>query len=297
MGGELRYTEYYAEHAGFATDIERILCDRRSSYQRITVVESRAVGRMLLLDGAVMVTEWDEFIYHEMLVHPALFLLRQPRHVLVIGGGDGGTVREILRHPSVEHVDLVEIDADVVAVAREFFPELSAALHDPRVCIHYRDGAEFVAQVPEVSYDAVFVDSTDPVGIAGGLFDETFYRHCHRILTTEGILALQSESPLHPVYRETLPRVYRLLRPLFASVATCLAPIPTYPTGLWSFTVASKRWDPVQDFVPEAAWQRYRHLQGTLRYYDPQLHRAAFALPVFVQRLLSSDSSPQSLPD
>ncbi|GBD06527.1 Polyamine aminopropyltransferase [bacterium HR21] len=297
MGGEFRYAEYYTAHAGFTTDIENILCDRRSSYQRITVVESRAVGRMLLLDGAVMVTEWDEFIYHEMLVHPALFLLPQPRRVLVIGGGDGGTVREILRHPSLEHVDLVEIDAEVVAVAREFFPALSAALMDPRVCIYYRDGAQFVAQAPDASYDAIFVDSTDPVGIAGGLFDEAFYRHCCRIVTAEGVLALQSESPLHPVYRETLPRVHRLLRPLFAHVASYLAPIPTYPTGLWSFTLASKRWDPVDDFVPEDAWQRYRNLQGTLHYYDPGLHRAVFALPVFVQRLLASGSPSEGSSD
>lgn len=286
MGGELQYAEYFSGRTGFTTDIEAVLYDRRSPYQRITVVQTPSLGRMLLLDGAVMLTEWDEFIYHEMLVHPALFLVRQPRRVLVIGGGDGGSVREILRHPEVEHVEVVEIDAEVLAVARQFFPTLSAALEDPRVHIHCRDGAAFVAEVPEGAYDVIIVDSTDPVGIAGGLFDEPFYRHCRRALAAEGVLALQSESPLHPIYRQTLPRVHRLLRSLFPFVASCLAPIPTYPTGVWSFTLASSRWDPVRDFDPAMAWQRYRQLKGRLRYYDPELHRAAFALPVFVQELL-----------
>ncbi len=290
MGGELFYAEHFAARAGLVTDVDEVLYDRRSPYQRITVLQTPAFGRMLLLDGAVMLTEWDEFIYHEMLVHPALFLLPQPRRVLVIGGGDGGTVREIVRHPSIERVDVVEIDAEVVTVAREFFPAISAAFEDSRVQLHFCDGAEFVARAEDASYDAVIVDSTDPVGIAASLFGEAFYEHCRRILVPEGVFAMQSESPLHPVFRQTLPTVHRLLRRYYRYVSTCLAPIPTYPTGVWSFTVASSRWDPARDLQPEAAWQRYQRLEGKLRYYTPELHQAAFVLPVFVQELLSSAS-------
>lgn len=289
MSGELQYAEYFVARAGLTTDVEAVLCDRRSPFQRITVLQTPAFGRMLLLDGAVMAAEWDEFIYHEMLVHPALFLMPEPRRVAIIGGGDGGAVREVLRHPTVEHVDLVEIDAEVVAVAREFLPTVSAALGDVRVHFHYRDGAEFVAEAPAEQYDAVIVDAPDPVGIAVGLFSERFYHHCHRILRAEGVLVLQSESPLHPLYWQTLPQVRKLLRGLFPIVASYLAPVPTYPTGLWSFTLASGRWDPVQDFELQAATQRYGLLQGSLRYYTPQLHCAAFALPAFVGELLSHD--------
>ncbi len=297
MGTELQYAEYFAARAGFTTDVEAVLYDRWSAFQRITVLQTPAFGRMLLLDGAVMVTEWDEFIYHEMLVHPALFLVPEPRRVLVIGGGDGGTVREVLRHPTVEQVDLVEIDADVVAVAREFFPALSAALEDERVRIHYRDGADFITGAPTAFYDAVLVDSTDPIGIATGLFGEPFYRHCRRAIRPEGVLALQSESPLHPRYRQTLPQVHRLLRPLFATVASYLAPVPTYPTGLWSFTLASLQRDPLRDFQLQTAEQRYVQLRGKLRYYTPALHCAAFALPAFVLELLTTSAAAEALPD
>ncbi len=290
MGSQLQYAEYFAARAGLTTDVEAVLYDRRSSFQRITVLQTPAFGRMLLLDGAVMVTEWDEFIYHEMLVHPALFLIPEPRRVAVIGGGDGGAVREILRHPTIEHVDLVEIDPDVIAVAREFLPTISAALEDARVHIYHRDGAEFVAEAPAACYDAIIVDAPDPIGIASGLFSQHFYAHCCRVLRSEGVCVLQSGSPLHSLYRQALPRIQRLLRELFPVVAIYLAPIPTYPAVLWSFTLASPRWDPLQDFELQAALERYRLLRGSLRYYTPYLHRAAFALPAFVTELLSRDA-------
>ncbi|MCS6965522.1 MAG: polyamine aminopropyltransferase [Candidatus Kapabacteria bacterium] len=290
----MRYTEYFSARAGLTTDVEAILYDGSSAYQRITVLQSPTFGRMLLLDGAVMVTEWDEFIYHEILVHPALFLLPEPRRVLVVGGGDGGSVREILRHPSVESVDVVEVDEEVVKVAQRLLPTVASRLSDPRVRIYYQDGVQFVAEVAEAPYDAIIVDAPDPVGVAGGLFTQLFYQHCRRILRSDGILAIQSESPLHPVFRETLPRVRGMLQTLFQHVAPCWGPIPTYPTGIWTFTVASQRWHPVRDYDSTQAWERYRRLAGKLRYYTPDLHTAAFALPAFIAELLGSATSEVS---
>jgi len=287
VGGELRFSEFFSHGAGLTTSLDALLHCEHSGIQHICVVQSPVFGRMLLLDGMVMLTEWDEFIYHEMLVHPALFLLPFPRKVLVIGGGDGGTVREVLRHPSIEHVDLVEIDPRVIAVAQSYFPTVAAGFSDPRVHLHHADGAEFVRSAPSGFYDAVFVDSTDPTGIAESLFGEAFYSECQRVLHATGVLALQSESPLHPVYCQTLPRVHRLLRPLFRHVASYLASIPTYPTGMWSFTLASRHYHPLEDFSPTDAQQRIERLSGKLRYYTAELHRAAFALPGFVQELIS----------
>ncbi|MCS7176192.1 MAG: polyamine aminopropyltransferase [Candidatus Kapabacteria bacterium] len=291
MSGELRYAEYFSARAGVTTDVEAILYDGRSSHQRITVLLSPTFGRMLLLDGAVMVTEWDEFIYHETLVHPALFLLPQPRKVLVVGGGDGGSVREILRHPSVEGVDVVEIDEEVVRVARRFLPTVASCLGDPRVRIYYQDGAQFVAERSKATYDVVIVDAPDPIGIGGSLFTETFYQHCWRILRSDGVLVLQSGSPLHPAYREALPRVQGTLQTLFRHVAPYWAPVPTYPTGIWTFTIASRRWHPTKDYDLNQAWGRYRSLAGKLRYYTPELHTAAFALPAFIVELLGLAAS------
>ena len=277
-------TEFWDGRSGIAFGVEDVLFSVESDYQQVRVLQTEGFGRLLTLDGLVMLTDRDEFVYHEMISHPALCLLDEPRRVLVVGGGDGGTVREVLRHQSIEHVDLVEIDQMVIDVSREFFPKVAAALDDPRLNIRVEDGAAFVRESDAGFYDLVIVDSTDPVGFAEALFGEEFYRDCHRILTDQGILVSQTESPFDEVFRASIGDANRFLGSLFSEVAQYLAFIPTYPFGMWSFTMASKQLHPVDDFDEEAATAALAPIIDDLQYYHAGLHHAAFAHPLFVKR-------------
>ncbi|MCS7227005.1 MAG: polyamine aminopropyltransferase [Gloeomargarita sp. SKYB31] len=281
---QIQFTEFWDGRTGQTFGVEDLLYSQRSPYQHVQVWQTDAFGRLLTLDGLVMFTERDEFIYHEMISHPALCLLEVPRRVLVVGGGDGGTVREVLRHPSVERVDLVEIDALVIETARRFFPGMACAFDDPRLQLHITDGVAFVAQAPAQTYDVVIVDSTDPVGMAEGLFGPAFYQDVARILQPAGVLTTQTESPFDRLFQKTIQAAHQCLRQLFPVVAMYLAFIPSYPTGMWSFTLASKQRHPVQDFDP----QRAASLAPQLRYYNADIHRAAFALPTFVRQQLEN---------
>lgn len=270
---ELWFTERQTEDLALGLRIEETLIRETTPYQELMVARTRSFGNLLTLDGTVQLTERDEFFYHEMLVHVPLAAHPRPRRVLVIGGGDGGTVREALRHESVEHVDLVEIDARVTDAARRFFPTLSGALDDPRVTVRHVDGIRFVADAADGSYDVVLVDSTDPVGAAEGLFGPAFYAQVSRALGPEGILVAQSESPL--LHLELIRRMAAGMREAFGRAALYLTPVPTYPSGLWSFLAASRTCDvsrPRPD-LPEFP----------TRYYTPEIHRAAFCLPPFVR--------------
>jgi spermidine synthase len=288
QGKEFRFafTEYWQGHSGITFGIEEVLFSQQSDYQHVRVLQTDAFGRLLTLDGLVMLTERDEFVYHEMIAHPALSLLDAPKRVIVIGGGDGGTVREILRHPGIEHVDLVEIDQMVIDVSREYFPAVASALDDPRLNVRVEDGAAFVQNAESAFYDLVIVDSTDPVGFAEALFGEDFYRDCDRILSADGILVSQTESPFDPVFRDSIRAANAFLESIFAHVHLYLASIPTYPMGTWSFTMASKRLHPTGDFNHEAAAERLSVFEDDLQYYNADLHRAAFAHPTFVRRFL-----------
>ncbi|MCS7081869.1 MAG: polyamine aminopropyltransferase [Bacteroidetes bacterium] len=285
---QIQYTEYWEGRTGQTFGVEELLYSRRSPYQQVQVWQTDAFGRILTLDGLVMLTERDEFIYHEMISHPALCLLEAPRRVLVVGGGDGGTVREVLRHPEVEQVDLVEIDAAVVEAARAFFPNLACAFDDPRLRLHLADGVAFARQAPSSFYDVVIVDSTDPIGIAEGLFGEAFYRDVARILGADGILVAQTESPFDRLFQHTIRAAHGFLRGLFPIVSMYLAFIPSYPTGMWSFTLASKSLHPVRDFDSERVRARIASFEAALRYYNPDVHIAAFALPNFVRQQLEA---------
>lgn len=280
-----QYSEFWEQRTGITFGIEEILFSQRSDFQHVQVLQTDAFGRLLTLDGLVMLTDRDEFVYHEMISHPALCLMNEPKRVLVVGGGDGGTVREVLRHPSVEQVDLVEIDRMVIDVSREFFPQIASGLDDPRVNVLVKDGIEFVKQAAPGTYDLVTVDSTDPVGFAEGLFGEAFYRDCARILTDQGILAAQTESPFDRSFQDSIRAAHGLLGRIFPEVHMYLAHIPTYPTGTWSFTMGSKRLHPLRDYDVATAAQRLAPFQGELQYYNPEIHVAAFALPNFVRKL------------
>lgn len=255
----------------------RTLVDEETEFQKLAILETDAFGKMLLLDGLVMTTVFDEFVYHEMITHPSLCTHPNPKRVLVIGGGDGGTVREVLRHSSVQSVELCEIDRRVVEVCQQHFQETSCGLSDPRVSIVYADGIEYVKNAT-TKYDCIFVDSTDPIGPAVGLFSVDFYRSVYDALTDDGIFAAQTESPL--VEADLVRRVTHDIGSVFPVCGLYLAAVPTYPSGLWSFTIGSKLHHPVRDARDVA------ELDGC-RYYRHGMHRTMFeSVPRFVRKLV-----------
>ncbi|MFH2011014.1 MAG: polyamine aminopropyltransferase [bacterium] len=249
----------------------------RGMLQELAVAESPLYGRMLFIDGYLMTTERDEFVYHEMLAHVPMVLHPRPRRVLIIGGGDGGLLREVLRHRSVEHVDLVEIDASVIEVCRKCLPGHAVGFDDPRAHVHVQDGAAFAAAAERDRYDVVLVDSTDPVGPAKVLFEAPFFRALRRALTPEGVLAAQSLSPWIQARQQAA--MYHELGLAWPHVLAYHATIPTYPGGQWTFAVATNGVaDPTAVDRPRAAAIGQR-----CRYYTPELQVAAFHLPRFVR--------------
>jgi spermidine synthase len=258
--------------------IKDVLYHGRSSFQEIAILETEKMGRLLVIDGVTMLTEYDEFAYHEMISHVPLLLHPKPSRVLVIGGGDGGAVREVLKHPEVEIVHLCEIDEGVVSACRRHLPSLASALDDTRVTIFYEDGARFVAEHP-MSYEAILVDSTDPIGPGQVLFQEPFYADMKQALTDQGIAVTQCESMY--LHRAVIEGVYSFARRLYPKLGYYYTLVPTYPSGLIGFFFCSKGIDP----LGEIDEKRSAKLQG-LRYYSPEIHRAAFALPRFAREFL-----------
>jgi spermidine synthase len=267
------YTEEWAgQGSAISLRLAHKLHDERSPYQRIEIYETETFGRLMTLDGLVMVTGRDNFIYHEMMSHPALFTHPDPKRVLIIGGGDCGTLREVLRHPTVVLAEQVELDERVTRVAEQFFPELCESNRDPRARLHFEDGIAWVARAAPGSYDVIIVDSTDPVGPAAGLFAEEFYRNCHRALAPDGIVVGQSESPLF--HAELIRAVRARLRAAgFREVATLHFPQCTYPSGWWSATLGGKG----GGFGTVRDARRF-----PTRYYNLAVHRGALASPEFL---------------
>ncbi len=264
---------------GMTVEVEAELCRRQSKFQKIEVYQTKKLGKLLLLDGIIQLTEFDEFAYQEMLAHLPMFVHDDPRRALVMGGGDGGVLRELGRHPGLEVIDSCEIDEEVIAVSREFLPTLACGYDDPRVRIHIADGSEFVKEKPGY-YDVIVVDSTDPGGPGAPLFGEEFYRNLKKALRPGGVIATQAESPY--LLPEIVQRLHRTSRKLFRSVGYASIMVPTYPTGMIGACVASDRDDvttPSRPVPPELA--------GQLRYYNTELHHAAFCNPQFVRRLLA----------
>lgn len=283
---QIQYVQLCKGQTGLAVGIKDVLFSQHSPYQHIQVWETDILGRMMTLNGIIMVTDYDEFVYHEMMVHPALSLLGSARRALVIGGGDGGTVRELMRHPEIERVEMVEIDEAVIAASRQFFPAISCGFDDPRLALHVRDGLEFVNEADEGTYDAIFVDGTDPIGFGQHLYEDAFYQRCSRLLNDRGILVMLSESPFDPTYRHVVGKVNRDLHSHFPIAETYLCYMPTYQMGMWSFAMASKKLHPVKDFEAAQAEWVIGPFANQLRYYNPDVHRAAFALPNFVRRII-----------
>ena len=284
--GELKDGWYTEEDFGavrLGLKIDEVLHEERSPFQEIAVYQSTFFGRILVLDGLVMLTERDEFVYHEMLTHVPLTTLENPRSVLVIGGGDLGCVREILKHESIERVVLCEIDRRVTEVCGVFFPWVAPTLEDPRLETVFDDGVAYIQKHPS-SFDLVIVDSTDPVGVAVGLFLREFYGHVAAGLTPGGILAAQTESPHYSP--QLVAKIYAELRAAFTEVEAYLGFIPTYPSGCWSWAWASNGRGR-QDFFDHARAER---IARGCRYYTPQVQEAAFTLPAFARRAVEGES-------
>ncbi len=258
----------------------------RSDHQTIEVYDTVWFGRALVIDGFLMLSERDNFLYHEMLAHPALFSHPDPRRVLVVGGGDCGTLREVLKHPGVERATQVDIDERVTRVAEEYFPALCACNHDPRAELAFADGIAWVRDAPDDSLDVILIDSTDPIGPAEGLFSEPFYRECHRALGPNGLIVQQSESPLAHLAGIIAPMHQRMQSAGFGSPVSLHFPQPIYPTGWWTATLA--RAEGELQFARETEARSVNTDDGiNTEYYTAEIHRAAQAQPAFVQRALS----------
>lgn len=257
----------------------------KSPYQKVEVYDTYAYGKMLTIDGLVMCTEKDEHGYHEMITHVPMLTHPNPKNVLVIGGGDGGTIREITRYQDIEKVTLVEIDQVVIDAAKKHLPTISGAFDHPKLELHVADGIEFVRSAQKGTYDIIIVDSSEPCGPSEGLFTEDFYRNAYNALCDDGILVTQSESPRFNT--TVFCELYDCYRKIFGNdkVHCYLAFIPTYNSGMWSFSYSSKgNIHPLQSFHEE----KYQKLisNNALQYYNKEVHQAAFALPNFVRNML-----------
>lgn len=283
-GLDLWYTEEHSKEAKFSIKVLRQLYSVQSPFQKIDILESEEFGRFFTLDGYMMVTEKDEFIYHEMIVHVAMATNLNIKKVLVIGAGDGGTVRELTRYPTIEHIDMVEIDKMVVDVCKEFLPQTACKLDDPRVHLYFEDGLRYIRS-KENEYDLIIVDSTDPFGPGEGLFTKEFYGNCFKALTEDGILVNQHENAYYTSFAQSMRRAHCRIVNLFPICKVYQAHIPTYPSGHWLFGFASKKYDPVADLKADA----WNQLGIYTRYYNTDLHRGCFALPTYINELLERD--------
>jgi len=276
MSGEEWFTERCAEGgSAFSLRIEGKLHEEQSPYQKIEVYQTTHYGKLMVLDGCTMVSTLDNFLYHEMMAHPVLFTHAAPRRVAIIGGGDCGTLREVLKHPDVEKVTQIDIDESVTRVSETFFPELCESNADPRAELLFIDGIQWMKDAQAGTLDVIIVDSTDPVGPGEVLFSGEFYAACHRALGRGGLLVQQSESPL--IHGEIQRRMYRDMTGAgFSEVQTLFFPQPIYPTGWWSATMAARdgRLDGFRDADAESRPFR-------TRYYNAAIHRSALAAPEF----------------
>lgn len=278
---ELWFTERHTPNVKFSIRVDRQLFTGQSEFQRIDVFESKEFGRFLTLDGYMMLTEKDEFIYHEMMVHVPMAVHPAAKSVLVIGAGDGGVLRELTRYSSVERIDLVEIDELVVEVCKKYLPQTACRLGDERVHIYYQDGLKFIRQ-RENAYDLIIVDSTDPFGPGEGLFTKEFYGNCFKALKEDGIMVNQHESPFYDEDAAAMQRAHKRIVESFPISKVYQAHIPTYPSGHWLFGFASKKYHPLKN-LDETRW----NMRGIpCRYYTTTLHKGAFYIPAYVEELL-----------
>jgi spermidine synthase len=273
---ELWYTEFQTPNLGLTARVKETLYTGKSDFQDVAVLDTYEFGRMLALDGVFQTSIFDEFIYHEMIAHVPMFVHPNPKNVLIIGGGDGGSAREVMRHP-VERVEMVEIDGLVVEVSKKYLPEISSVLISghPKFHLKIGDGIDHMAQATDC-YDVIIVDCSDPIGPGEGLFTPKFYQDCYKALKADGLFVQQTESPFY--HQPLIRRLRRDIAAIFPITRTYLAQIPLYPGGTHCFTIGSKKYDPLAvdtGKLPELA----------TRYWNRDLQKSCFILPNFVQEL------------
>jgi spermidine synthase len=272
---ELWYTEKQTESFGITAKIKKTLHTEQTPFQKLDMIDTEEFGHMLTLDGMVMTTERDEFVYHEMVAHVPMFTHPNPKHVLVVGGGDGGVIREVVKHPGVEKVTLVEIDGAVIETSKEYLPSIASAFSHPKVETIVGDGFMHIAESRD-AYDVIMVDSTEPVGPAVKLFEKGFYEGISRALKEDGLFVAQTDNPWFKA--DLIRQVFSDVSEIFPTTRLYTANIPTYPSGLWTFTMGSKKHDPLN-----VAEDRFHEIET--KYYTKELHKAAFVLPKFVADL------------
>jgi spermidine synthase len=263
---------------GIAIEAGKTLYSEQSAFQKVEIFESRAFGNVLTLDGLMMTTEKDEFFYHEMISHVALCAHSNPENVLVIGGGDGGTVREVLKYETVKSVVMCEIDGLVIEASKEFLPEIACGLDDKRVEILTEDAIEFIKN-KKACYDVVLIDSTDPMGPGEGLFTEEFYTDVKNSLKAGGIMCAQSESPF--ANQNEMKKMYPILRKVFKYVSPYCGPVPTYPAGYWSWAFCSNALEGGKVVNADVADK----ISSQCKLYNKELHEGVFKVPNFVKEL------------
>ncbi len=274
------YKEITPAGFGIAIKVKETLFSDQSQFQKVEILDSdSALGKILTLDDLMMTTEGDEYFYHEMIAHIPMMNHKEPKTVLVIGGGDGGTVREVLKHDTVEKVVLCEIDGMVIDACKKYLPTIAGELDNPKVEILVEDAIEYI-KTKTNEFDIVLIDSTDPMGPGEGLFTEEFYTNVKKSLKKGGIVAAQSESPV--VNKEEIKKMYTLLKKVFPITSTFTSPIPTYPGGYWAWAFCSENVEPLS-YIDE---KRCEQITKTCKVYNKEYHLARFALPNFLKNLL-----------
>ena len=281
MTMEMWFSEFHTPDVKHSIRVNRQLYSRQSEYQRIDIFETPEFGRVLTLDGNVMLTERDEFIYDEMITHVPMSVHKEARDILVIGAGDGGVVRELTRYDRVRHIDLVEMDPMVVEACRAYLPGNACRLDDRRVHLHYENALRFIRRC-EARYDLIIVDSSDPFGPSEGLFTREFYGNCYNALKDDGIMVNQQGSPFYAEDAHAMQRSHKRIASTFQISRVYQAHIPTFAAGYWLFGFASKKYHPVDDLDAEA----WNALNLRTRYYTTRLHKGAFYLPAFLEDML-----------
>lgn len=278
---ELWFTEQHTPNVRLSLKVDRQLFSEISEFQRVDVFDSAEFGRILVLDGRIMITERDEFIYHEMITHVPLCVNSDIKKVLLVGGGDGGSARELLKYDSIVKIDLVEVDETVIRACKRYIPQTAACLDNNRVEIFINDALKFIRRKTN-EYDLIIVDSTDPFGVGEGLFTKEFYGNCFNALKNGGIMVNQHENPFYSRDAAAMQRAHKRIATSFPIVRVYQIHIPTYPAGQWLFGFASKILHPTND-VNFDAWNA---LNIQTNYYNTKIHVGAFALPTYVIKSL-----------
>lgn len=278
---EIWFSEFHTPDVKHSIRMKRHLYSEKSEYQQIDIFDTPEFGRVLALNGSVVLTERDEFIYDEMITHIPMAVHPNVRDILVIGAGDGGVVRELIRYEDVRRIDLVEMDPMVLDACRKYLPENARGLDDERVHIFYDNALRFIRRKSE-EYDLIIVDSMDPFGPSEGYFTREFYGICYHALRKDGIMVNQQGSPFYRHDAEAMQRSHQRIIKLFPVSRVYQAHIPTYAAGYWLFGFASKKYHPIDDFDEE----RWKSRKLETDYYTPRLHKGSFYLPAFLEKML-----------